>query len=82
MCIDPEGDQFNIFIGILVTPYRVWARAAATQVSKWMSTLDREWIANGPKKASADAVYDIALDAEAAMGSYGHVNVVMMDDLE
>ena len=47
-----------------------------------MTSLKREWIANGPKKASEDVVYEIALDAEMAAGNYGHISVVMMDDLE
>ena len=52
-------------IAMLVTPYRVWARAAGEDVSRWMSSLDRDWIANGPGKAAEAAAYDIALDIEA-----------------
>ena len=37
---------------------------------------------NGAKKASEDDAYEIGLNAEMAAGNYGHINVVMMDDLE
>ena len=67
---------------MLVTPYRVWARAAGEDVSVWMKQLNKSWVANGPKKSSEDAVYDVALDTEADMGEYGMISVLMMDDLE
>ena len=69
-------------IAMLVTPYRVWARAAGEDVSRWMASLDREWIANGPGKAAESAAYEIALDTEAAQLNGDMVNVTVMADLE
>ena len=67
---------------MLVTPYRVWARAAGEDVSRWMTSLDRQWIANGPGKAAETAAYDIALNTEAAQLDGQMVNITVMADLE
>jgi len=67
---------------MLVTPYRVWARMAGEDVSRWMASLNKPWIANGPKQSAEQAVYEIALHTEADNGEYGKINAVIMDDLE
>ena len=69
-------------IAMLVTPYRIWARGAGEDVSRWMASLDREWVANGPAKAAEAAAYDIALDTEASQLDGEMVNVTVMADLE
>lgn len=76
-----EAFKWRLF-ALLVTPYRVWVRAASEDISDWMRTVDRNWVANGPKKSSEDAIYQIALDTEGDMGSYGTINVLTMDGLE
>ena len=60
---------------MLVTPYRVWARRAGEDVSRWMKALSRKWIANGPKMSSEDATYDLAPLTEAATSQGNAVNV-------
>ena len=83
MVMIPKAEQYKWrLIALLVTPYRIWAREAGKKVSMWMSRLKRDWIANGPKKASEEVAYNIAMEAEAAAGNYGQISVVMMDDLE
>ena len=66
---------------MLCTPYRVWARRAGEDVSRWMQSLQKEWIANGPNRAAEQAAYDIALDCEAEADEDA-VDVTVMDDLE
>ena len=83
MVMLPKAEAFKWrLIAMLVTPYRVWARVAGEDVSTWMKKLRKDWVANGPKKSSEDAVYDIAIETEGDMGEYGIINVFMMDDLE
>ena len=83
MVMIPKAEAFKWrLIAMLVTPYRVWARVASEDVSSWMKQLDRDWVANGPKKSSESAVYQIALDTAGDVGEYGCINVLMMDDLE
>ena len=53
-------------IALLCAPYRAWAKQAGQEVSAWMHSLDREWLAVGPGKAAENAAYDIALMTEAA----------------
>ena len=67
---------------MLVTPYRVWARAAGEDVSRWMTSLNMEWIANGPKKSAEDAVYQFSIKTEGYASEYGKLNVAIIDDLE
>ena len=67
---------------MLVTPYRIWARRAGEDVSRWMAALDRSWIANGPGKAAEAAAYDIAIDAEASQYDGDAINVTVAADLE
>ena len=79
----PKAEAFKWrLIAMLVTPYRVWARMAGEDVSRWMAALNKPWIANGPKQSAEQAVYDIALNTEADNGEYGKINMVIMDDLE
>ena len=66
MVMIPKAEQYKWrLIAILVTPYRVWARKNGETVSSWMKGLQRDWIANGPGKAAAQAAYDIALSNES-----------------
>ena len=67
---------------MLVTPYRIWARRAGEDVSRWMSTLDKPWIANGPCRASEHAAYDIAINTESENNDPNDIAVTVMDDLE
>ena len=67
---------------MLVTPCRVWARTAGEDVSMWMSSLDREWIANGPQKYAEDAVYQFSIKTEGDASEYRNLNVDIIDDLE
>ena len=83
MVMIPKAEQFKWrLIALLVTPYRIWARDAGRKISAWTTGLKRDWIANGPKKSSEDAAYDIALYSEIAAGNLGQISVVIMDDLE
>ena len=67
---------------MLVTSYRFWARAAGEDVSRWMSSLDREWIENGTKKSAEDAVYQFSIKTEGDASEQGNPNVAIIDDLE
>ena len=52
---------------MLVAPYRVWARRAGEDVFKWMRSLGKEWIANGPGQAAEAAAQQAAADARALL---------------
>ena len=55
MVMIPKSEEFKWrVIAMLVTSYRVWAKAASEEASDWMRSLKREWIANGPKKTIGD----------------------------
>ena len=83
MVMIPKAEAFKWrHIAMLVTPYRIWARAAGEDVSAWMIALKRDCVANGPKKAAEDAVHDIAISTEANVGEYNRIDVAMIDDLE
>ena len=83
MVMIPKAEAFKWrLIAMLVTPYRIWARSAGEDVSKWMSSLKRDWIANGPKKSAEDAVYQFSIQTEGDASEYGNVNVAIIDDLE
>jgi len=83
MVMIPKAEAYKWrLIAMLCTYYRIWARRTGEDVSRWMATLDRDWIANGPGKSSEHAIYDIALDAEAHDNDPNGVEVTMMDDLE
>ena len=69
-------------IAMLCTTYHVWARRACEGVSAWMASLNRPWIANGTKRASDHAAYDIALDAESVSNKPNNVDITVIDDLE
>ena len=83
MVMIPKAEAFKWrLIAMLVTPYRIWARAAGEDVSVWMSSLNRDWIANGPKKSAEDAVYQLSIKTEGDASEYGRVDVAVIDDLE
>ena len=83
MVMLPKAEAFKWrLIAMLVIPYRIWVRAAGEDVSVWMSSLDRDWIANGPKKSAEDAVYQLSIKTEGDASEYGKINVAIIDDLE
>ena len=69
-------------ISMLCAVYRLWARQAGKEVSKWMHSLKREWTAFGPDKTAETAAYDIALMAETAVGKEDRWAATVMSDLE
>ena len=78
------ADKWRL-IAMLVTPYRVWARRAGEDVSKWSEKMQRqghEWIHYGPGKSAEGATYLAALSAEATTGRFDDLTVTMISDLE
>ena len=69
-------------IALLCAPYRAWAKQAGQDVSAWMHSLDRDWLAFGPEKAAETAAYDIALLAEAAVNDDEDWCATVMSDFE
>ena len=50
MVMIPKSEAFKWrLLAILVTPYRIWARAAGEDVSVWMSSLNGDWIVTAPR---------------------------------
>ena len=52
-------------MGLLPTPFRVWAAPMVPIINAWMRQLDRSYIKFGEGKGSEDAAYRVALAAEA-----------------
>ena len=67
---------------MLCTNYRIWARRSGEDASKWMEGLNKTWIANGHRKFSEGAAYDIALSIETASNNPDNIDITLMDDLE
>ena len=80
VCIPKEKEGEFRLIALLHMAYRIWAKAAARQVSRWMGEISREWIAFGPGCAAEDAAYDVCLRTEAAEGQGMHT-ITMISDL-
>ena len=68
-------------IAMLPALYRVWAKQAGKDVSAWMHSLNRDWIAFGPGKAAEAAAYDVALEAECTTGPLEDWAATTMSDL-
>ena len=83
MVMIPKTEAYKWrLIAMLCTSYRIWARRAGEDASRWMSSLRSKWVANGPRRASEQAAYDIALEAETRHNDPDDVVVTIMDDLE
>ena len=81
VCIPKEKEGEFRLIALLNVAYRIWAKEAAREVSKWMANLERDWVAFGPGCAAEDAAYDICLGAEAADDDSTYT-VTLISDLE
>ena len=51
MVMIPKTEAYKWrLVAMLCTNYRVWARRAGEDASRWMAKLNKPWIANGPQK--------------------------------
>ena len=76
----PKHGEWRL-TAMLPALYRVWAKQAGKEVSAWMHSLQRDWIAVGPGKASEHAAYDMALETEGATGPLEDWPATTMSDL-
>ena len=63
-CIPKEDGDWRL-VGLLPTPFRIWAASVVHIVSAWMDNLERQYVKFGVGKGSEQAAYRVALAAEA-----------------
>ena len=79
----PKSEAYKWhLIAMLYRMYRIWARHGGEDISRWMASLKRVWVANELKKSAEQAAYDIALDGESVATDSDTVNITFMDYLE
>ena len=67
---------------MLCTLCRIWARRAGEDISAWMLSLNQDWIANGLKRASEQAAYDVAMEVEAAANDRDNIDITLEKGFE